>query len=694
MTGHRGVSGMILKSTLFCFILFLFVGCGNKFSDEKPIVKVGNDTIYEAELYQAIQKLSQKKRIEIVKSPEKKKDFLDKIVKKRVKAIAAQSLYPKQIDVFNNLMENQRESNLVKGYSSNVVYQNLGFSESTIRRFYHTHAELFTLPYEISKTDIVKELIKETLDPQRYYDSIVNSGMKLPSLESVKVKLIQHHYTVYREGYISHYFDSLKTERQISNVAFKPVGLEEFYEKNAAQYMTKKSFRLLHIQYNDKEELNRLHKSIRSVKEFENNAESKSINALSSAKKGHIGYVKQHHCLPYGIGMQYSLFTALDTAALGMVPGIYNDTESGKFHIFYLTEKRDAQQKPFDRVKKYVEANMPESEKFQYNDSDAVVMSKDRPLLFEHEVKKYRKSLSPKHNSQLIRSKVLSHLAQQKLLLIEAEKVEYIKSKEYSWHSRSTADQFWARTFDQQFANTFGLDTTVLKKVHKKHAALFGGDFEKSIRDVALFHKIQKMAYFREYFKAPHKYPTFLREMEKGVILSKMFRTIRWREKSKIIDREVALLMIKFGVTYLDPDLTTKRTFGESIGEVHSLIAKKGFKKARSIIDGLMITAEVENKVDSLLFVKAQLLTNQKQYNNAVLEYRLIEYLFPKSILNEKSLFLRAVALYDTQKYSDAKADFEKLKVVFPKSQYVDDSDAMLREIQSKKMRAPAKVSP
>ena len=203
--------------------------------------------------------------------------------------------------------------------------------------------------------------------------------------------------------------------------AVTPAELQKYYEAHKDNYVSPETYDVWHIESKSKDQLVKRAKDIRDLEAFKKLASQYSENTWTKPAAGKIGVIKRDHCLPDGIGMMPSLFTALDTMASGLVKEPMQNPDTKKWHLFWLEKKAPKQAKAFDRVQALVKQDYKSEKTNTIKPDDTLATYPKGKVIREKDVAFLREEIPAHMQDRYTREALVDYLLTWELATMEAK---------------------------------------------------------------------------------------------------------------------------------------------------------------------------------------------------------------------------------------------------------------------------------
>ena len=533
-------------------------------------------------------------------------------------------------------------------------------------------------------------------DSTKMFAAIVVFDLKTmsePTMQSVGARVKSYWLGEYKQKLGKMIGDSLKNALKFVDSPIPPADQHAFYEKHKGEYLTQKTYKLLHIEGSDSAKLAALVANVKTEDEFRAKAKTASENLITRDKGGDLGLVKVAHCLPSGLGMMPELFSKLENQKQGSMTPVIVAPDSKKFEVFWLLESIAPQVMSYERAQKQVLDQIKSSPDSPLDSNFVLVTLNGIPAIREVDVLKLREEVPPNQQRMYPREKLLSFLKDWALYSHAALDLGLDKSREFKAICNLRSADAWATIYRDSIQNrTLGYDLETLRKafISNPEKLFDGKTFERSTYEAALWLDIPDAPYIREYALHPERYPNTKTWQEAKVAI---FRNIRDAEQRGAQIRLRFRLKRELNVEVLDP----KYASSQMSSAVSILNMGKTQYEHRQLADARAMFQVVRDafSTDTSAFraslLTAQTFSEEENFNQALEEYKALLAQWPKHPEVYKALFMKGFILSENLKKDSLALDaFQELQTKYPKSDLSEDADWMIRNIKSGGKLAPA----
>jgi tetratricopeptide (TPR) repeat protein len=465
-----------------------------------------------------------------------------------------------------------------------------------------------------------------------------------------------------------------------------------FYNQNLESYRSPDAFDLFHIETSTPEALWAQVVATKTLKEFHALAARISENPWTRPLGGHLGPVKRDFCLPYGIGLIPSLFPSLDTARLGKITEPLQNPETGKWHYFWLAERISGAIKPLDRVKSLVEQDFLNNRLPNLQPKDTVAVIPGRRAILEKDVDFLRGEYPDQFREHSTRANLVEYLIEREVVFAEAEAMGLLQDDRLKAVRLENELSFWSRFYeDSLLFPSWNEDTTTLATLFARKRTIFtrdpdSRDWRPFSRDLAAYslltpHEIEtELSINRELYVRGDSLPTPA-EAEAEVFQS-LKRNTYQRLYAKVVSALMERFQIRIDSSLAEPTYEPADKIMKQAGDLHR---NQKPKQALFLYEKLQEKFPDSSALQSTTgLAMAQIHFEQKQYQQALAEYRRVSLLYPENPDNDKALFMEAFILAEYFKHDSAAVRaFEKMLEKHPDSKLSNEADWMLRNIRS-----------
>lgn len=511
--------------------------------------------------------------------------------------------------------------------------------------------------------------------------------------EQIRPTVETHFYAEYRESFPKSYRDSLSSAMKLERQPIPRPDLPSLYKQAQSRYKTAKGFRLLHMEMRDSLSLAKLMATVRTEKDFRNIAASKNQNEITRRNAGDLGLVKVNHCLPAGLGMMPDLFHVLDGRGGGTLTQVLYGPDTKKWHAFWVLDTVAPQQKPFERVSVALTQELASGKDQPLDSNFILVRMNGKPVILESDVRALFQEIPEKQRVSLKREDLLPYLENWIIFGAEARKVGIHKSKQYLALSSIRSAERWAGVFqDSVLHGNLGLDISKLKQVWKSNPdQIFGSrTWDEAMHDVAKWVDLTDADFMREFALNPERYPD---KKDWKNAKTQIFLNIKDAQFQAFEDRLMHRLQSKLAIKILDTSLAKLYQYDSKV-----LLAVGKLKyEQRDLVESKLKFQRVQNLkgTDTAAFratiLLAQIFNEEENFGKALDEYTVAAALWPNHPETYKALFMKGFILSENLKQDSlALPVFKELLQRFPKCELADDSEWMVRNIESGGALAPA----
>jgi TolA-binding protein len=519
----------------------------------------------------------------------------------------------------------------------------------------------------------------------------------IPPLETVRKQVGEDWLAQFKSKISENALPALKAKYGVKlksqEEAITPAELTKFYEAHKDNYQSPETYDVWHIESKSKDQLAKRAKDAKDLEGFKKLASQFSENAWTKPAAGKIGVIKRDHCLPDGIGMMPSLFTALDTMASGLVKEPIQNPDTKKWHLFWLSSKSPKQAKPFDRVQALVKADYKSEKTSTIKPEDTLAYYPKNKVLREKDVMFLREEIPPHMQDRYTREALVDYLLTWDLATLEAKELGMLDDVKMQAQREENKINYWAQIYnDSVVAKTAGLDSVTLKKTFEANRPFFtkdsaDKDYHKYVRDVAAFLTLDPKDFDIEYKTNPERYRKDTTAMTFEESKYDIFQNLKGVAYNKADERLTDHLEREFQVVIMDPTLLPPKIKNpqDAYKQAQNLHYDRKLDVAVELYQRLRDEfPKLETLQDSICFGLAQIYIEQEKYQQALAEYRRLSYLYPKSSNNYKAMFMVGFIHAEHLKNDSAAVRaFEKMLVQYPSSDLSDDADWMIRNIRS-----------
>jgi TolA-binding protein len=468
--------------------------------------------------------------------------------------------------------------------------------------------------------------------------------------------------------------------------------LKAFYEQNKDSYASAETYGVYHLESAKRDLVAKKLKTVKDLEGFKKLAAQVSENAWTKPDSGRSGKIKRDHCLPYGIGVLPTLWSAFDTLATDKIAGPYQNPESGKWHWFYLTDKTPRAPKAFERVRALVLKEYQDEAIAQIKPQDTLAVF-GKKVITESDVLFLRQEIPPNMQERYTRQQLVDYLLTWELATAESESNGLTADPKLVAMRLENVDNYWAGIYqDSVLVRTYAQDTSALKTAFAKHRKSLTKDstetdWKKYARDLAGLATLTEKDKQIEFATYPERYKrdtvAMAFEDSQFEIFQNLKNTAYARAEKALLDN----LKTRFKVEIIDA----------SLKEPKIADAQQAYKQAqdlhydRKLDVALNLYTQLREQFpdnvslqDSICFGMAQIYIEQERYPLALAEYRRVSYLYPQSQNEYKAQFMVGFIQSEHLKNDSAAVKtFTTMLAKYPKSDLSDDADWMIRNIRS-----------
>jgi parvulin-like peptidyl-prolyl isomerase/TolA-binding protein len=520
-----------------------------------------------------------------------------------------------------------------------------------------------------------------------------------PPLASIRQRVSEDWLRTLRENLTGKALERLKAKYSVKLISSERAATDEalqaWYESHSEDYVSPESFDLYHIQLGEKPTAAQV-KEIEGAKDletFKTLAGKYSQNSWTQPQQGKIGVVKRDFALPFGIGMLPALFPALDELASGKVASAIENPETRSTHYFWMASKAPGAKKPFERVKALVRSDFAANAKSNIQPQDTLAVGAGGVLVREEDVLFLREEIPPHMQERYTREALVDFLLTWDLALRECISLGFDKLPLLQSMRLESEGVYWQTVYqDSVLSKTYGLEPTVLAKTFRENHSVFTTDSSAQdpaqfAKDIAAYLTLNSRDFEIEYHTYPERYTkdSVITPMKEAK--SQIFQNLKATGYERADERVLDGLKQQFKVeivdkTLLPPVIADPAATYKKAQDLHY---DRKLDQALELYNRLRKDfPDREGLQDSVCFGIAQIYIEQERFQQAMAEYRRVEFLYPKSPNEYKAEFMVGFILAEhLKKDSAAVQAFEKMLKAYPNSDLSDDADWMIRNIRS-----------
>ncbi len=517
-----------------------------------------------------------------------------------------------------------------------------------------------------------------------------------PPLAKIRNQVVQEFINYHRSRLTDSALSNLKKKYGVQIRDLRKVkdtaGVLAFYEKNKDSYVSPETYQVYHVEAAKRDLVEKKLKAVKDLGAFKQVAAQFSENTWIKSDSGKSGIIKRDHCLPYGIGMLPSLWSALDTLKANSIAGPYQNPESGKWHWFYLVEKFPRKAKDFARVKSLVTKEFQDEVIAQIKPQDTLATYGQKVVL-ESDVQFLRQEIPPHMQERYTREQLVDYLLTWDLTTTDGEAVGLTGDPRLMAQRLENVDNYWSGIYqDSVLAVTYAMDTAQLKAdFDKNHSVITKDSAEKSWhkfpRDIAGLQTLTEKDFKLEYATYPERYQrdsTVVAYTDAQYDIFQNLKGVAYvRAEKALLDK----LKTRFQVVLMDSTLNEPVVANATEGykQAQNLHYDRKLDQALGLYEKLRLQFPDNVALqDSICFGVAQIYIEQERFQQAMAEYRRVSYLYPQSPNEYKAQFMVGFIQSEHLKQDSAAVrTFDAMLKKYPKTDLSDDADWMIRNIRS-----------
>lgn len=517
-----------------------------------------------------------------------------------------------------------------------------------------------------------------------------------PSLAKIRNQVIQEFINFYRTRLTDSALSNLKKKYGVQIRDLRKLkdsaGVLAYYEKNKDSYVSPETYQVYHIEASKRDLVEKKLKAVKDLGAFKLVAAQFSENTWIKADSGKSGLIKRDHCLPYGIGMLPTLWSAFDTLKANSITGPYQNPETSKWHWFFLVQKNPRQPKDFARVKSLVTKEFQDEVIAQIKPQDTLA-TYGKKVLLESDVQFLRLEIPAHMQERYTREQLVDYLLTWDLTTTDAETAGLTGDARLIAQRLENVDSYWSGIYqDSVLAVTYAMDSTQLKaEFEKRHSVLTKDSAEKSWRkyprDIASLQTLTEKDFKLEYATYPERYQRDSTAIPFADAQYEIFQNLKGVAYVRAEKALLEKLMTRFKVVLLDSTLKEPvvGNAGEGYKQAQNLHYDRKLDQALELYEKLRLQFPDNAALqDSICFGVAQIYIEQERFQQAMAEYRRVSYLYPQSPNEYKAQFMVGFIQSEHLKQDSAAVrTFETMLKKYPKTDLSDDADWMIRNIRS-----------
>ena len=363
-------------------------------SGSKVLAKLGDIEITEADLNAELEQIPVYARKRFLKK-EGKKDILDKMIKDQLLYNAALEMEMDKDPEIKKNLDNMKKRILSNAYFTKYIRDSVKSDDSAINKYYEDHKTEYRIPPKVKIRHILKntkneaqEIKKKLLKGSNFnilakeesthdatksnggYIGWVNENNNIPYLGDIpeirdvifkqkKDDLTDPIKTSF--GYHIIKIDDIKPEEyrdieqvrnQISDALLvSDEDINKYYKENQDKYKQEARLKISHIQFDTKDEAEKVLKELKDNASFTEMAKAHSVDKSSANSGGSLGYIKENGYIR-GVGKDINITDALFKLNQGELSEVVQSKKGS--HIFKVDEKEAEKLKSLDEVKTLV----------------------------------------------------------------------------------------------------------------------------------------------------------------------------------------------------------------------------------------------------------------------------------------------------------------------------------------------------
>lgn len=456
------------------------------------------------------------------------------------------------------------------------------------------------------------------------------------------------------------------------------------FERDSSLWKTKPGLYVYHILMSDSIQLASVAKQIKTLDDFKAAAKKYSSWQETASHGGELGVVLENHSLPYGLGMQPTLFEYYKKNELGL-SGIMRSYNPVGFALYYANDRIPVKQKSFARAKGAINAAIAAGE-IPVDLNTPVVLEKGAPVLFEKDLQFVREGLNESDKNRYGHAVLASYIMEWYAFAKEAVSVGIESTWEYKAYVKSALrSQIKLLAMDS-------IKSVPLLSVEsaKPYLDMYGDYFkskqvEKLLPELSMLATIPKNEIRYEYFYGfpfndllgggKERMPELVKGLKNRSDEFKVRRFVMQAEgKNKLVVSNSFFKDVPWAVT------------NEASAFKADSLFKVGKKSLARWEWSVLRALNSEN--DSLFilttFELAKLEADDGNFNEALKEYSALCNMFPNSVEAEKGLFNAGFILDENlQRKADAAVIYRRFLKLYPNSEMAESVKWLLQNIES-----------
>ncbi len=529
---------------------------------------------------------------------------------------------------------------------------------------------------------------------KQYISIIIDSDTIVQPLNAKTVHKFKRH--VFAE-YVQKNFTKSFDEELLQEVDFRfikpPTQLDsqvvmKEYFSNLKNYQTKPSFHTFYIEGSSKKSLEKIRESISNLKEFQ----KKSLQ-LGMPVSGNLGFVKEGHSLPNGLGLIPQIFTYFqslktETTKFVMTSAIQN-IKTKTWYLFASNRYKPRQQKPLDRVYRKIERQLLEQET-TLNIDQPLASYKDG-IITERNYQDFFNTLSPLEKKTLNRNNTLKELVIYKAAVKKLKKLNFDDLEMYKYSIKKLVEEYWGNIYlKENLVEAYGFTNQDLSRIFNGNKEVFITKRISSVGqvdpiDLILFNLIPKQMFKIEYHTKPENYGLDSKQLSLKASLPSIFFRIKKDYLHLLKKQLIKNLSSKIPVNIIDSTLVPT-SIPSLIKLAIASIEKDNFQQAITYYKTAQSFTLHQNLQDSISYQLARIYFHNKEHYNALAEYRRLLYLFPASRFNCQSQFMISYIKTDIYKENEVAINgFKRLMEKYPNCPLITDAKFMIKDLSKRK---------
>lgn len=690
------------------FLLALPWGCAHR--GLSPLAQIEGQALSEAEFALHLQTLPQDRRVAVNQDPEVRRKTFEELLRRRLYALAAQESGHPALDSLRRRLSLLDQIEITQFYRLVFIGENLGLPRREIEAFYNRNPGKFRdstgqtghpppVHDILERVSDTMALAKADLD-SFYRANEANYPLPQPDLRR---KLAENYLFETKQRRSENAVAELKVKygARMIHVSRLPTDVEiaAYYAQNKNAYESPDAFDLYHIESSTPKALGSKVAATKDLEAFKALAMRYSENAWTKPLGGRLGPVKRYFCLPYGIGMMPSLFPALDSARPGKIADPVQNSETGKWHYFWLAGKIPRAIKPLDRVRSLVKQDIFTNGIATIKPTDTLAVIPGRRAILEKDADFLRDEYPDQFGDRPTRENLAVFLMEREVVVAEAESLGLLDDDRLKAKRLDNGLAFWSRFYeDSLLAPSWNGDTAAMAALFARKRHVFTRDPEQTdwrpfARDVAAYPLLASKELETEFHTNRERYlrgdslPAFA-EAEFDVFQNLKAEAFR-RLDAKVASALKARFRVRIDPSLEEPTYEPADKVLKQAGDLH-----RDRKPDRALYlygklrEKFPERAELQHSVGLGM---AQIHLEQERYQQALAEYRRAVFLYPGNPGNYKAMFMEGFILAEHFKSDSAAVRaLERMLEKYPGSELSKEADWMIRNIRSGGALMPA----